>query len=80
MSQHSLSGARGRRGHTQETQQEKAALYKQSGAGLQSAAARDTQQGKYLKLRWGNGKTLAPVIQELILERALSEAINAHQI
>lgn len=57
------------------------ALCKPSSAGLWSAAAlRDIQHGKYPKLRWGNGKTLATVVQESISERGLSEIISAHQI
>lgn len=44
-------------------QQEKVALGKQSGAGLQgTAAARDTKQGRSHTLRWGKGKTCAAVI------------------
>lgn len=58
-----------------------AALCKPSSAGLWSAAApRDIQHGKYPKLRRGNGKTLASVVQESITERGLSEIISAHQI
>lgn len=64
MSWHSLSGTQGGQGHVQEMQQEKEALCKWSGAGLQGAAA--AMMVKYLKLRWGNGKTLASVIQESI--------------
>lgn len=58
-----------------------AALCKPSSAGLWSAAAlRDIQHGKYPKLRWGNGKTFASVVQESITERGLSEIVSAHQI
>lgn len=39
-----------------------------------------SHNGKYLKLRWRNGKTLASVIQESLLRRGVSEIINTHQI